>query len=1119
MTNKSKVIVFHATLVLFVLFLVGGCGSSNSEGTNGVVISYKGATTPAVVTEDNAEILAVDGFAGSTMAAYISIPTKKQFSSDRPITAKVGTHPAFLFAQRLKQSIRKIDITHAFKRDRTNASGRTIRYQIPGDAGGTADFSFIINDSTGSFSGTIVYSDYSSMGIVINGKADVTGSMSVDGGTVSTLAMSLTSLTIDFNDSIISLIGRLSWKFNDVSYAETLSMDLTITDHETEKTYWYNNYKILTAYSSSTSNQTMSGRYYDHDYGYVDVSTCLSISSSMGYGWPEGGCLMFNGSLNTWVMLTFFEDSYQIEADTDGDGQSDWDCLYNVDDPNSTNTPPLAEAGPDQNVTQWATVYLDGGGSSDEDNDTLSYSWSMISSPGNAYTPLADADSAAPSFTAESAGTYVLGLVVYDGYTISEEDTVSIIVSPITPLFPDAVSETWHTGIFGTSIGQAGLYATDLDDDGAIEIIASASAGGFGSNTFWYVVKIKHPGTYEQVWRSPDYGVTLARLSLADVDNDGQQEIVAALQDGTVKMYNGTTFEEIRRLSVSSPLADDAVEDLDRDGTMELVTTDGIGLFVYNAETGDLKWTVGSGGGDVLALGNVDMDANLEIVTSSYGGSGYVVNGLTGDVKWEYVNSFGAIFRLCDLTNDGIKEIIGASAWYKITVFDSVLEAPSWEISTGLDINSIVVTDTNGDGVPEIVYGDGQWGSIHAIDSDTRTEIWSMSNPEHGVSGIAVCDVDVDGSPEVIWGAGGSSSGADYLFVGDAATDTIEWQSLDVYGLSSLDTGDVDDDGNDEIVMITEESNSGYEEGIIHIFDGRTHDLTYREAIGTMDWMGENRNVKIGDVDGDGQTEFVFSTANIYDGVIQVRDGATQTLEMQSAGYNGNFFSAIAIGDVDNDGNVEIVAGMGREHTGADGVYVVVFNGSTLAEKWRSADLGIYWGAVYDIKLADLDHDGHQDIIASMDGNRMIIYDGLTQSLKRMIDTPALALDVTDVDNDGTLDLLVGGTGHNIDVYDGVTLSLKKSVFTFNTTSVTTLKVSDLDDNGSKEWIVGGNGFLSILQGPDQNHGLIWQSDYLGNIAGRNNHIGVCDLDRNGLTDIIIGSKSDIVQFEFTGME
>jgi len=322
--------------------------------------------------------------------------------------------------------------------------------------------------------------------------------------------------------------------------------------------------------------------------------------------------------------------------------------------------------------------------------------------------------------------------------------------------------------------------------------------------------------------------------------------------------------------------------------------------------------------------------------------------------------------------------------------------------------------------------------------------------------------------------------------------------------------GDVDNDGQDEVVMVTSFSDSGYAEGIINVFNARTHVLKFQQKLGTRDWMGSHRSVRIGDVDGDGRTEFVVTTGDLYDGMIQVYDGVTGSLKRQSAGYSGNFFSALAFGDVDNDGKVEIVAGQGREHTGAQGVYLIVFDGDTLQEKWRSVDLGVYWGAVYDIKLSDLDKDGHKEIIATVADNRLIVFDGLNHTLKLMIDSPARAIEVDDYDGDGFLEILAGRNDGRIDVYDGVTFAIKNTVSIFGNTPVDALKVADLDGDGTKEWLVASNGVLSILDGG----GLKWRSSNLGTNLGKNNNIAVRDVDGDGRQDVFIGTDPVLYQFE-----
>jgi hypothetical protein len=272
------------------------------------------------------------------------------------------------------------------------------------------------------------------------------------------------------------------------------------------------------------------------------------------------------------------------------------------------------------------------------------------------------------------------------------------------------------------------------------------------------------------------------------------------------------------------------------------------------------------------------------------------------------------------------------------------------------------------------------------------------------------------------------------------------------------------------------------------------------------------RSVSIADVDNDGHTEFVVTTGNIYDGVIRVYDGASHALKKQSAGYNGNFFSALAIGDVDGDGKTEIVAGQGMEHTGATGVYLIVFDGATLAEKWRSVSLGSSWAGVYDIKLADLDGDGHLEIIASLLGSRLMVYDGVTHDLQLLIEHPARALEVADIDDDGVLEILVGRDDGKIDVFHGSTFGLKRIVLTFDTAPINALKVEDIAGNGTRDWLVSRGNELVILAGQDQ--ALKWRSADLSGNAGLYNHLGIKDIDGDGKPDIFLGSDLALYQFE-----
>lgn len=98
------------------------------------------------------------------------------------------------------------------------------------------------------------------------------------------------------------------------------------------------------------------------------------------------------------------------------------------------NTPPIANAGPNQSVGEATLVTLDGSGSSDANNDVLTLQWSQVSGPA---VTLSGANTVNPTFTAPNV-THALGsvalqfqLVVNDGQVSSAGDTVSITVTNV----------------------------------------------------------------------------------------------------------------------------------------------------------------------------------------------------------------------------------------------------------------------------------------------------------------------------------------------------------------------------------------------------------------------------------------------------------------------------------------------------------------------------------------------------------------------------------------------------------------------------------------------------------------------------------------------------------------
>ncbi len=128
----------------------------------------------------------------------------------------------------------------------------------------------------------------------------------------------------------------------------------------------------------------------------------------------------------------------------------------------TSNSAPVANAGPDQSARVGDTVVLDGRASSDVDGDTLSYAWRIVSAPGGSSAALIDPTTVQPRLTIDVAGSYELELTVSDGTTTSAADRVLVSTLNTAPVARPGSNQAVALGALVQLNGSA---SSDVDGD------------------------------------------------------------------------------------------------------------------------------------------------------------------------------------------------------------------------------------------------------------------------------------------------------------------------------------------------------------------------------------------------------------------------------------------------------------------------------------------------------------------------------------------------------------------------------------------------------------------------------------------------------------------------------
>jgi hypothetical protein len=536
------------------------------------------------------------------------------------------------------------------------------------------------------------------------------------------------------------------------------------------------------------------------------------------------------------------------------------------------------------------------------------------------------------------------------------------------------------------------IAAGNFNDDGFDDIAVSMQFGPTQLVTL--------TGRKDRLWGQGGLyrvGGRAEGLDLGDLDENGTQDIAVMSQcetgdphctDGGIFIFSGGgdgSFVQDTVVPVPIPNPDDdvLVDDLDHDGHLDLVTPYG----------GELLIHPGNGDGTFDATTSLTAGTTIEMIASS---------DLDGDGLTDLLVADRCLEGGVDCESASLAVLMGEGGG----AFATPVSYPA-ELRYG----GIELGDFNTDGIPDVALalqsphgivtglaeillglGDGTFPSLSEIevaefgpdiypgdlDGDGLDEILTIGPPlrviRRGADGALdqSTEYPMGGEPSRLTFGDVNHDGRVDVATANRSTDDMSvFLGIDGGGLnpetryptpikpSAIAAGDFNNDGWDDLAVATQgrfNSSSELDDIVLFVAKG---DGGFEAPVAVAAIHDPNAMVA-GDFDADGNRDLAVGGRNGPCGIFVLRGQGDGSFLKEGPYATNCYVQDIAIGDVNADGREDLAVANGLKYPGTPNVDVLIGNGHGAFVSGPALTGG---GATIDLDVADVNHDGYDDVV------------------------------------------------------------------------------------------------------------------------------------------------------------